>query len=429
MKRRLVLGLACLAVAAATLLGGRPAPAFADIEVRSQPAVQNLFPDGARLTIFLASGAEITSVRLSYRILPAGSPSGLRAQCSAGGAGSVINCTADLNRNVVYMAPGAEVEYTWEVEDAAGGKLTTARSGFTYEDERFTWEAFSDGNITVHYYLANEQTAQSVLRVASETMNRFNALEGTVVDFPVKVWVYQTAADLQAAASGRRSDGVHTLGQRVADDTVLVSRDTDFLNIVRHEVAHVVTERATRGQIGVIPTWIDEGLSTYAQTRLIPGEQQAFDLAVRANRMLPITSLNASTRDAAATVSLFYAQSGSIVEFLVETYGEARFAQFVAAFRNEAVDGALKAAYGFDLLGLEEQWRKSLGLPPVSNPPSRQPTRAPSGNGQANDQASSTEDSGGSSSILLIVAAVAGGALVVGAGGYFFWSSRPKNGA
>lgn len=420
MIRLLSIALAWL-VALAALLGAGAAPARADIEVRSQPPPQNLFPEGLRLTVFLSSTAEVTLVRLTYRVLPFGAAASVRAQCSGSG---VVTCTADLNRNVVFLPPGAEVQYAWEVEDSAGGRLTTPQSTFTYQDTRFQWESFSDGSITVYYYLANVQTAQTVLRVARETMDRFSALLATTVDFPVKVWVYQTANDLQPAAQGRRGDGVHTLGQRVADDTVLVSRDTDFLNIVRHEVAHVVTERATRGQIGVLPIWIDEGLATYAQTQLIPGEQQAFDLALRTNRMLPITSLNASTRDAAATVSLFYAQSGSIVEFLIETYGDAKFAQFIAAFKSETVDGALKQVYGFDLLGLEAAWRKSLGLPPVSAEPAAAPTRAPAGAGREGPPPES--GNGGGTTLLLVILGALGAALVVGAGGYLLWTSRPK---
>ncbi len=232
----------------------------------------------------------------------------------------------------------------------------------------------------------------------------------------------------QPAAAGRRSDGVHALGQLVAADTVLVSRDTDFLNIVRHEVTHIVTARATRGQIGVLPTWIDEGISTYAQSQLIANEQQAFDLAVRTNRMLPITSLNASTRDSAGTVSLFYAQSGSIVRYLIETYGAVKFAQFIAAFKDETASGALKKVYGFDLLGLEDGWRRSLGLPPVGGGPGERPapTMAPSGGQGRQPAPAAADDGGGGTSLLLIVAAAAGVALIGGAGVYLLWSIRAK---
>ncbi|HEY4684516.1 MAG TPA: peptidase MA family metallohydrolase [Dehalococcoidia bacterium] len=423
MKTRLGLALALVFVASAAAMG-RPAPAFADIEVRSQPPVQNLFPNGVRLTIFLASNAEIRNVRLAYRVLPAGPPSSTRPQCSSG---TQINCTVNLTKDIVYLAPGAEVRYSWEVEDAAGQKLTTPESSFTYQDDRFQWEPAAGGDITAYAYLVDSQTVQTVLRVARETMDRFSALEGTQIDFPVKIWVYQTANDLQPAAAGDRRDGVHALGQQVADDTILVSRDTDFLNIVRHEMAHIVTDRATRGQIGVLPIWINEGLSTYAQSRLIPGEEQAFDLALRTNRMLPITSLNASTRDAAGTVGLFYAQSGSIVRYLIEKYGDAKFGQFIAAFKDETTNGALAKVYGFDLLGLEQEWRRSLGLPPVSGGDGQRPAATSAPSGDQDGQATAPEGKGGgSSSLFLIVAGVAGVLLIGGAGAYLLWSMRAK---
>jgi hypothetical protein len=66
------------------------------------------------------------------------------------------------------------------------------------------------------------------------------------MDFPVKIWVYQTTRDLQSAAGGRQVPNGHTLGQVGSSDAAIVSRETDFLNIIRHELVHVVVRRATR---------------------------------------------------------------------------------------------------------------------------------------------------------------------------------------
>lgn len=411
-----------LAVFLAALALTPASPASAEIEVRSQPVPQNVFPDGVRFTIFLASNADITRVRLFYRVLPYGPLANVNAQCSQG---ATVSCTANLTKTVAYMPPGTDFIYYWEVEDAAGQRLTTPQGTYTYEDIRFSWQAAKEGNVTVNFYFGDDQTVQSVMRVARETIDKFTKLEGTQADFPVKIWVYQLARDLQPAASSRPGDEGHLLGQLSASDTVLVSRDTDFLNVVRHEVTHAVTARATRGHIGELPTWINEGLSTYSQSQLLPGEQQAFDIAVRSNRVLPITSLQASTRSSA--VSLFYAQSGSIVKYLIDAQGEAKFAQFIAAHANDTTNNALQKVYGFDLLGLEDKWRASLGLPPVSGGnANRAPTRAPAGNqgGSAPAPATAKDEGGGSSSLVLIVAAVLGVALIGGAGVYYVLSSR-----
>jgi hypothetical protein len=208
--------------------------------------------------------------------------------------------------------------------------------------------------------------AQSALRAAHESIDRFSTVLDTRVEDQVKVWVYQSTRDLSPAAQGNRNrDTVH-LGQLAADDTVLASRDVDFLNTIRHEVAHAVTARATRGFLVDIPIWINEGLSTYAQSRLLESQESALGLAIQRNRMLPITGLTASARDSNDTVSIFYSQSYSIVKFLIETLGQDEFAEFIGAMRNDTMDGAMRKVYGFDQFGLEDRWRQSLGLPPAS---------------------------------------------------------------
>jgi hypothetical protein len=64
-------------------------------------------------------------------------------------------------------------------------------------------------------------------------------------------------------------------------------------------------------------------------------------------------------------VSLFYGQSWALVAFLVETYGEERFAAFFRAYASGASDDeALTQVYGLDQDGLENAWRESVGLPP-----------------------------------------------------------------
>jgi hypothetical protein len=426
-----------------------PHTAHAEIEVRST-ATSNRFPDGVSFTIFMASNANITNVRLKYRVLPDGPISFARPQCTSG---NVVNCTAVVgDTQQSYLVPGAEIVHSWEIEDAAGQKLESEQATVTYRDSRFQWESITDGKVTVYYYFGDDAGNQSVLRTTRETLDRIAALEGTTVDFPVKVWVYQTARDLREAAGGTPAAGGHTLGQVSVSDTAIVSRDTDFLNVVRHEVAHLVTRRASRSAEPVagnytryeIPSWVNEGISTYTQTRLLPGEEQVFANAVRANRVLPITSLSAALRG--TDFALAYAQSGSIISYVVNTYGPEKFAQFIAGLRTDNVDGALQKAFGVNQLQLENAWRQSLNLPPVAAAaggqsqepdavPTIRPFGAPGGGssssstpaaGESEGSASAESDgaNGGGSSGVVIAAAAAVVVAVIGAGGFLLLKRR-----
>lgn len=442
---RLAFLLVLTAVAALGLPGGTR-PAAAAIEVRSQ-TVQNRFPDGLQFTLFTASDAEITEVRLRFRILPGGVNAVVRPQCTTG---TVVNCNANVgSTRDSYMVPGAGIVYYWEISDASGARLITEEQTTTYADDRFDWIALTEGNLTVYYYFGDEASQRVVLNTAQETITRFSSLLRTTIDFPVKVWVYRTAAEMAPAVASRRGQGpdnsISTLGEVGAEDTALVSRDTSFLDIVRHEVTHIVTGAATRGYISPIPTWINEGLSTYSQRQLLQSEAQALSLAIQRNRVLPITSLNASARGSAGNVSIFYAQSGSLVAFMVERYGDDKFGEFIQALANDTTDGAMRAVYGFDQLGLENEWRTAVGLPPAassgggggSGSQPGVPTLVPFGNqGSAgqdtdNDASDGSEsaagDDGGSSSLVPIVGGIA--ALIALAGAGFYLQNRRRAGA
>ncbi len=447
MNRLFVLVAALVALSSAFAAAPVTSSTAAGIEVRNQTTA-NRFPEGVEFSVFVSSDAAITSARLRARVLPDRPTTTVRGTCTTGTAAT---CKATLGNSATsYMVPGAEILYVWELEDANGNKLETPEQSATYQDDRFQWQAVTESGITVYYYFGSDETPRNVLRTARETIDRIGALEKTTIDFPLKIWVYQTADAMSQAVASRIGRGpnssVRTLGEVGAADTALVSRDVDFLNIVRHEVAHIVTGQATKSHIN-FPSWINEGISVYSQREILPDEKQAMDLAIRRNAVLPLASLGSSAQGSADTVSLFYGQAGSIIKYMVETHGDEKFAAWIAAIRTDTVDGALKTVYGFDLLKLENDWRKSIGLPEVSgnapssssSNPSSIPTLPPLGSNPSSGGSGSqptpstgtnvgsatqvSEDDGGSSPVIFIAIAVAVLA-VIGGGGFLLMKRK-----
>ncbi|HET6615705.1 MAG TPA: peptidase MA family metallohydrolase, partial [Dehalococcoidia bacterium] len=227
-------------------------------------------------------------------------------------------------------------------------------------------------------------------------------LEQTTVTFPVKVFLYATADEMQPAIVPGGGRGVTVLGEVVYSDTAMVSADRSTLDITRHEVAHIVTREATKGPFG-IPGWMNEGISVFAQDRPLAGHQAALQSAIDGDRVLSMPELNSSsTGGSAGTVGVYYGQAGSIISYLVQTYGGEKFAELLRTFKEGSrVDDAFEKTYGFDQAGLENEWRAFVGLPPRAAQPTATPepeeargdaTPAPSNNG---DSASSDSDGGG----------------------------------
>ena len=335
------------------------------IEVTATNVV-NSFPDEVVFRLSAHSQATIEEVTLNYQILPDvvtayGRPDVTPAER--------VQVDFHLKANDPprsYLAPGAQIDYFWEIEDDAGNTLTTEPATFVYEDIRFSWQSVSDGNLTVYWYAGSHSSAVSSLEVARDTLDEMSALLGATVDYPVKVWIYDRYQDMLPALV-RRSEAheqrVIVLGERVASDTVLMQGEGAD-DTLRHELTHVVTHVAGEGPYGSLPTWLDEGTAMYGQSEPGEGFTSALDRAVERDSVLSVRSMTSATGDP-GKVSLFYGQAWSLVDFLIETHGPVKFAELFATFKEgSTVDKALLKVYGFDQGGLEDAWRASLDLPP-----------------------------------------------------------------
>ena len=361
--KRIVWGIA-LALAA-WMLTGSAATAQGGITVEAANA-RNQFPDGVLFDLSVRGDAEITSVRFRYTIPPEGANVYAEPECSSG---ERVQCSFNLKSDPrLFLAPGTVIIHHWQVEDAAGNKLETEPVTFVYEDDRFDWKSLSDGNLTLWYYSGSDSDLRFTLQTAVEGLQRMEDLLGAKVDFPVKVFRYASAEDMREASyySKDKPAGIVTLGEVPFSDTALVSADYEPLDVLRHELAHIVTRQAVKGPFSNIPAWLDEGTAVHAQSRLLSGEAGALELAIRSNDVLSVRSMTSSSlARSSSNVSLFYAEAGSVVSFLVETQGEEKFAQLFAVLKEgTTIDKALQAVYGFDQDGLDNAWRESVGLSP-----------------------------------------------------------------
>jgi hypothetical protein len=236
----------------------------------------------------------------------------------------------------------------------------------------------------------------------------------------VKILYYDTASDMQAAIISNNAEGVITRGEVVYSDTAMVSADVASGDITRHEVTHIVVREAINGPFG-LPDWLNEGTAVYSQNQPLGGQQNALDSAIQSGQILSVRSLSSASSGAVASkVSLFYGQSYALVDFLIETYGEQKFAELFAAFREgNTTAGALEQVYGFDQDGLENEWRASVGLPPrsVQTQPTDAQDVAPTTTTDSDLEGAADDD--GVSGILIAVivaltAIVAGGIVLAG---------------
>lgn len=362
-----------VAVLATGLVGLPSTPAHADsIEVVSQ-AEKADNPAGITFTVRVRAAAGLKSARLVYKV---GNP-----KSDVGGSGDVTvgpGTESDLSFALVtngserYIPVGSSFKYHWEFEDNSGSKLSSPDREFVFLDGRYQWRSRTEGTsppVTVYWYGTNDARATTALDATRASLAYTGDLLQAKVEYPIKVVVYGSEAEGEAAQRprGRAFDAsVQTGGTRVAPDLILVFDPK--VDIVRHEVGHVVTTVAGDGPFTSLPSWIDEGTAVWVELEgpSLSLYKGAVALAIQGNATLNLRSMQSATNKP-EEVNLFYGQSFSTVDFMIKTYGRDKFAELFRTFKSGVtMDDALKRVYGFDQNGLYNEWRKANNLPAVA---------------------------------------------------------------
>ena len=382
--RLVLLGLALVLPASIYLSNASPVKADeGNIQV-IQVGAENRYPQGVRFFVTATSPDRIDEIRLFFKKTGRVTASAYRALEFDSGesvnAESILSTGGGQN----YVPPGTEITYFFEVRDEAGSVHRTPDQKIVYIDSRFDWQTLSSGPIIVYYYGpgAQERT-QIALEAASEAMARVAPVLGFDPSEPIRIVSYSTFSDMLPALPFRQqviAGHVQTEGMAFGDERVVLIRgfDPKVRGITSHEITHLAVAEVTGRAKTLIPAWLNEGLAEYGNIEPGPEYEEALRLAIGLDRVRPLWTLARFGGDASG-IMIAYGQGRSVVGYLISIYGEARVAELMEAIRATLnIDQALERVYGFDQGGLDNKWRKSMGLDPWPRPEEQQPRQLPS---------------------------------------------------
>jgi len=127
--------------------------------------------------------------------------------------------------------------------------------------------------------------------------------------------------------------------------------------LVAHEILHILLQRKLDETGAVAPRWLHEGLAKYATGDLPMEERELLGQAVTDGKLLHISELDAAFAGSPQQVSLAYAQSYTLIDYLASLEGKAGLSGFLEELGNiSEVERALIRAYQMPISQLEEQW-------------------------------------------------------------------------
>ena len=178
-----------------------------------------------------------------------------------------------------------------------------------------------------------------------------------------KVFVYPSAEELRSAVLFTQEwTGALAFPEY---NIILIPVRSDNLEWAKrtlaHEITHLLVREATFGPFGDIPTWLNEGLAQYAEGEMEEYQREILNRAIKEDELISARSLGSGFPADPDQASLAYAQSNSLVLYLIDTYGWAKMRELLATFKEGSTyDKALQKVYSFNIEGLEERWRAHI---------------------------------------------------------------------
>ncbi len=373
-------------VLAALLLTSLTIPVDAQAGILiTQDRVSMSFPNEITFSAEIQAGAAVTSIMLVYGAdqLTCGNVVAQAFPSFASSTDVKVSWTWDM-RQSGSLPPGATIRWHWLAVDAQGNQFASPGQAVTWLDNVHHWQELTGGDINLHWYGGGSAFGQELHDYAAQALVRLTHDIGVKTDKPIDLYIYASTQDLQEAVLYAPS---WTGGQAYPEfDIVIIGIAPSDLewgkHTEAHEMTHVLVGHETFSCLGFVPTWLNEGLAVYGQGGPDSAMQATFNSALASNSLSSVRSLTGDFPEAIDQADLAYGELYSIVNFLISQYGGQKMTAMLLSLRDgETTDQALLAVYGFDVDGLEDAWRASIGaLPRTGNTrltPASTPTIVP----------------------------------------------------
>ena len=352
---------ALMALAAPGADNSAPSPEQADVPIRVVASTHSIeFPDEIALRLVAESDAPITHVRLVYRL-------GRQDTRIYGYPKFTRSNRIDAEYRIKtggsnYIPSGVNITYYYHIGDAAGNEFDSESYSLEYLDPRYEWQRYRLPGFEVLWHDRPASTVRGVADEVNERLDEVRALlrlDETATMKAVILNSRREAGDsfpnISHAAEAGHLYGGFAFGAH--DVFVLAGLGRDGMI---HEMTHLLIDEAIDSPMARIPAWLNEGLAMHFEGG-DAGRGRTVLNAYNRGQLTSLRSMNA-VPGVPSDVYRFYAQSWSVVDYMMATYGPEPMTALLGAIdAGNDLDVAMRIAYGFGIDELESRWRAQLG--------------------------------------------------------------------
>lgn len=221
-----------------------------------------------------------------------------------------------------------------------------------FSDSR-KWQIRKSSHFIVHYVDAPSDFIEEVVDEAEDYYREITYDLGfTRKDFwlwedRAKIYIYEDAEDYyESSGQPNWSSGMAACREKIINTYPLASGFFDTL--LPHELGHIIF-REFVGFNADVPIWLDEGVACFQEKARRWGSSRIVKNAIKEDIFIPLDELSKvdlrSIQDK-DLIDLIYAESASIVYFLIIRQGKHNFVKFCRALRDgKRLEEAIRSAY------------------------------------------------------------------------------------
>jgi len=195
------------------------------------------------------------------------------------------------------------------------------------------WETLKGSNFIVYYRQdVPEHFVNTVMESSEESFKEVSANLGLsryqswASDQRASIYIYADQEDY--VKNGGQAGWSH--GAALVASKIIKTYPSDqgfFDALLPHELGHIILHELV-GPYANIPLWFDEGVAMYQEKAKHIGAGKIVQGALEKGQFITLsalTDMRLYSNSDNATVELFYAESASIVNFMITQLGESRF--------------------------------------------------------------------------------------------------------
>jgi hypothetical protein len=242
--------------------------------------------------------------------------------------------------------------------------------GFCSRSWAETWKNTTSTHFVIYYKNAPDNFLNELIEKAEGYYDKiaddlgFRRFDFWLWDNRAKIYIYDNTQDYQQATGYPSwSSGCAQPRQKVIHTFPYAKKFFDV--ILPHEMGHIIFREFVGFDNSAIPIWLDEGVASYEQPLRSADAETMIKEARDKDRFMSLKELSKADPQLMTDpyrVSLFYAESVSVVDYLVKKLGKDTFVLFCQHLRDKKdLEKALLSSYNLaGILELDEEWQRGL---------------------------------------------------------------------